>query len=217
MKHALWVQSVCLFLSAAVHATTIPIDACGVLVGPGDVGVLTADLVCATDENAVTLDDGAKLLLQGHSVSGGTHGVAVLVGRRRASIAGPGTLQGAARCGIGTSQRLKVRDVLIEGNGECGILNPDNMSLTLREVRIIGNAGEGIAGNLLSAGLGDGRVSANHLEVRDNEGIGVRLFAPGRYRLRNFVIRDNSGGLLVHGAKPGGLANGESPSPTAAI
>ena len=133
----------------------------------------------------------------------------MLDGRRRASIVGPGTLRDAARCGIATSQRLKVLDVLIEGNGECGILNGDNKSLTLRDVDIVGNAGEGIAGNLLSAGLGDGRFSANHLEVRDNDGIAIRLFAPGKYKIRNFVIRDNAGGLVVQGSKPGILANGE--------
>lgn len=195
----------------ASHGARIPIDACGATVGTGDVGVLAADLVCPPDVTGVTLAAGAKLLLGGHSITGGYHGVHVTDGvtRRASAVRGPGALQGAARCGVATTHPIELRDVTLQGNGECGILNAENDSMKLRAVTIAGNAGDGIWLSLLSAGLGDGNVKANGLEIVGNTGVAAYFSTPGKYALKNFLIRDNGGGLVVLGPKVGTLSRGE--------
>lgn len=212
MKTSLRGMALALLLANSAAAATIQIDSCGVTVPSRDVGVLAVNLNCPADQNGVILEPGARLILNGRSIAGGYHAVHAPGDstNKRTRIRGPGTLENAARCGVAMSQSMDIRDVLIRGNSECGIMNARNESLKLVRVYINDNRGDGIYMSIVKQGLGKGIFRANELHVSHNDGLGIQLYSPpGNYRLSNFSVRHNGrGGISIGGRRPGLFAWG---------
>lgn len=106
------VAAVALLLSTSVsHA--FDVSTCGLVVPAGEVGHLVGDLSCpGTVEAGVTLEKGASLSLDGHSLlgdGGGRFGVACV---GRCTVTGPGEVGFFDSCLIAfTNGKLTVRDL----------------------------------------------------------------------------------------------------------
>src|SRR5262245_57792821 len=85
---------------ATAPAQALDIGSCGASIPDGEVGTLTADLVCTDPVPAITLGAGATLELAGHRVQGlsadGQTSLTVLrCARKRCTIVGPGEIVGS--------------------------------------------------------------------------------------------------------------------------
>lgn len=116
----------------------------------GQIGVLTADVLC-TPEEAIQLGRGSTLQMNGHSVSAETPtaGVGVLCERGKCAVEGPGEIFGFRDIGIValSSSRLDVRNVVLHDN-KLGVLG-DRVRLT--DVELSNGGGCGVIANRLDA------------------------------------------------------------------
>ena len=159
-------------------------------------GTLTANLdACPADEAAVTLRDGAKLDLNGFSITSGDIGI---VCWERCSVRGPGEVTGV-RIGLSfrgiQNARLKLKDVDIHDNAELGIAHELGVEqgkeplARLSNVTLQNNGGTGI--NMLR-----GRLVANDLTVTDNGFHGISGLLTFQLK-RTTVQRNQRDGLIA--------------------
>jgi hypothetical protein len=197
MGHLLTVVAFC-FLATPVMSMSMDITTCGQYVPGGTTGVLQADLDCPTDSGlaAVLMGGGAKLLLNGHTITGGTGGT---VGVGRYAVLGPGEIVGSANsCGISTSTysgpggathygpgTLRVRDVIVR-DGACGIAGAAGM---LDNVTVTGHTFFGIY---------LGRLRAKNVTVANNGGEG---FSGVSIRLNEVTAHNNLYGIFASSAQ----------------
>jgi len=201
-----------LLLSAAPAAATEPIAACGTVVPPHKSAVLTVDLNCAAGPGVV-LSEGAKLILDGHTLSGSPDASNVVCNATRGcKITGPGAIVGGyyAVTAPGAAA-LKIRDVTVRDQLRGGL---DGMlAVHLRRVAMT-NVGFGPdsppgateiirTGKLdaveLDAHDNDGSVSALKYHVVrsrivDNGGVGI---GGGRGKLLKSTVTGNQGGPVL--------------------
>src|SRR5262245_22565917 len=90
---------------AGVPAHALDINSCGAVIPDGEVGTLTADLVCTDPASAITIGAGSRLILGGHRVEGlsadGPTSISVIrCASKRCTIVGPGEVVG--REGVGS-------------------------------------------------------------------------------------------------------------------
>jgi len=146
------------FLLVPSAGADVAIDSCGELIGPDQRGYLTRDLDCSDfDGAAVVLSDHARLYLGGHVLVGKaesagdrTQGVRCRAGSV-CSVIGPGTIVGFSGSGI-AGTRVRVRDLVIAGNGRAGVSAYENVLLD--NVVIDGNGEVGVRAG--------GRVRRSH-------------------------------------------------------
>lgn len=164
-------------------AHAVDIDGCGQTVPPGETGVLTADL--AFCDSAVLLEEGAKLQLNGHTISDSEVGVDVR--GRRFDVSGPGVI---ARNDYGVSQ----------GNGRRKTCTLDNIDFHDNEYTAVATlTAKVIATNLTVTGNGAENgyglavemLIGTNLTVTDNPGIGVAFRRSSRL-INSTVIGNNS-------------------------
>jgi hypothetical protein len=163
----------CLLLAGAAHATDI--TTCHQNISSGDVATLQVDLSCDSSSPNVNLRAGARLELNGHSISGGYLGVGVDPGTRRTVIEGPGEIFGATGagpiygCGISTQSKTVVRNVHVHDNA-CGIVAVYAFSLRLQDVTVSNNSADGVT---YAIPVKTGRVHAERVTVTGNGGNGI--------------------------------------------
>jgi hypothetical protein len=177
-------------LSSAAYA--VDVATCGQMVLPGDVAQVVADLDCtgAPTAPAVTLEPGSTLLLDGHAVSGGQIGIETEPGKKggpTTRIIGPGEITGMTGCAIWAQNRISVQNVDLHENG-CGITVVYNYPLTLSQVSVTDNAGDGIT--YLSV-LGNGRIDGDGVTITGNRGDGI--LTTGKVKLEDALVQDNGG------------------------
>jgi len=158
-------------------ACALDITACYQTVPAGEVGTLAADLNCdGSGGPEVNVDAGAALQLNGHTITGGHIGVASYPGGQRATIEGPGQVTGLTGnappygCAISVQGRALIRNVTLSGN-DCGIDAVYNFGLTLEDVQITNNTGDGVT--FIPPGPGGGRVKAARTTITNNGGTGI--------------------------------------------
>ena len=189
-----------LLLAAATAAHAVDITACHQTVPRGEVGILQADLDCGDGSGGpnVTVEGGARLLLNGHTISAGVYGIATGEAPGAVKIEGPGEIVGVANggeqgCGIVTFTKAIVRDVVVR-DSRCGIFRPNNFPIRIKDVTLQGNELDGILSNAEEPG--NGRIIADRLTADANGGVAVR--APGRLVLRDSTITGNGVGGIRH-------------------
>lgn len=200
--------------AAAVIATFVSLSSaqafdvteCYQIVPDHETAILQTDLVCADNGSNVRLGRGSKLLMNGHSISGGDVGISTTPGTSsRALIIGPGEITGAVGsptgCAIAASSRVTIENVSLHDNG-CGILSIYDFAMKLDGVTITNNAGKGITsqlGNTVSGiGPGKGQIDGRNLTVSGNGSDGIEGF--GKLTLRDSTISGNGGaGVRSHG------------------
>ena len=123
--------TVAVFLGAAGMAfAQVPVTECGQWIFRGQTGELVGDLDCsAFEDNGVTLDTGARLFLNGFTLTGRyqtSTSLAVVRCLRRCRIEGPGTITGGnygvrgeppRGYGVRWQTNIKIRGTTISGNG----------------------------------------------------------------------------------------------------
>jgi hypothetical protein len=190
-------------LASAATASAFDVTACYQTVPSHETGILRVDLVCdGTGGPDVTLGRGARLEMGGHSISGGSIGVATDPGSSKAEIVGPGEISGADGdpfgCGIAPSSRVVVQNVSLHDNRR-GIVSVYDFPMDLDTVTIVDNAVEGIAsyfGNLGSPiGPGNGLITGRNLTITGNGDDGIEAY--GRLDLRESDVSDNGAAGIV--------------------
>lgn len=167
-----------------------------------ETAILQTNLVCADNGPNLTLGRGAKLLMNGHSISGGDVGILTTPGHsNRAVIIGPGEITGAVGlptgCAIVASTKVTIENVSLHDNG-CGILSVYDSAMTLNGVTISNNAGKGITSQNGGNGPGKGHITGRNLTVSANGSDGIEGF--GKLTLRDSTISGNGGaGVRSHG------------------
>lgn len=163
---------------AARTAVAVDVTECGQVIAAGKVGELKVDLTCAASPTwpfaarGVRLEPGAKLRMNGFSISGDGSGAGVECKSKRCTIAGPGEIRGfwaGVNCG---GCRVVARDVAVRENVE-GIYVP--LAGTLEAERVIAsdNAHSGIWAQAVRGS--DIEASRNGLNgVSANSGLRVR-------------------------------------------
>lgn len=166
-------------LVAATPRTVAAFDVSSCTTVPdGEVGVLTADLVCAHDE-AIQLAGGAKLQMNGHTLTPEipSAGVAILCNGGKCSVEGPGEIVDFELGIVALSpSRLDVRDVDVHQSG-VGVLG-DRVRLT--DVAIDGGWSFGVIAN---------RVDAARVTVSNKGSDGIQANA---LQLTDVVVADNA-------------------------
>lgn len=189
-----------LLLVVATAAHSVDITTCFQTVPTGEVGVLQADLDCGDGSGGpnVTVERGARLLLNGHTISGGVYGIATGEAPGAVKIEGPGEIAGVANggdqgCGIVTFTKAIVRDVVVR-NSRCGIFRPNNYPIRIKDLTLQDNELDGILSNAEEPG--NGRIIADRLIADGNGGIAIRV--PGKLVLRDSTITGNGVGGIRH-------------------
>ncbi len=182
-----------LLVSSTAHA--VDVTTCGQTVFPDEIGDLVADLDCTGAPTAsVFLQAGAMLRMNGHALVGGLQGVATYPGKKGGPvtrIVGPGEIRDIVGspvtpgCAIFASNKVVVQDVDIHGNG-CGIRAEYGFPLTLVDVSITGNSGDGI---FYTSQVGNGRVDAERVDISGNGGVGIKV--AGKITLKDATITGN--------------------------
>src|SRR5262249_54099144 len=167
----------------------LDIASCGADVPPGQVGVLQADLTCASTTTAVILEEVATLQMNGHSISGAGTGVFCLT---RCTVQGPGEIVGATNFGIATSSNPRprglVEDVTIRDGAGSAIAFGQPGSLDLRNVTVANN------GACLAA-TNARRIRGTNVVVTNNANGGVQA---RRLRFTGLTLQGNGApGLLT--------------------
>ena len=112
-----------MLLSRPCLATDVA--SCGQKIGPGDTGVVAADIDCSAADGifaAVLLGDNATLMLNGHTITGRTSAslprVVGVAGdaARRITIVGPGVIAGSSTGITGGMTRVTVSGVTLRDN-----------------------------------------------------------------------------------------------------
>jgi hypothetical protein len=181
-------------LTLATRAMAIDIAAPGATVLRGDVGVLVADLVCASSVG-VYLDDGATLDLNGHTMDGCTvasaSGSATLP--QRISVRGPGEIRNAVSGIVIRAGVIRVQDVVIR-DCQWGILGSgdfDDGPSLIRATRVT------VTGSTF-AGIQATKVKVRTVTSSDNPGGGIVGWAS--LAARDVIANDNGqGGLFTNG------------------
>jgi len=198
--------------------------ACGLTVPAGETAVLQADLTCATDPVAITLDRASTLDLNGFTLRATAAGAAGVVCVDRAcsvvsSAAAPGVISGESTAEDGIFIRediapltsMVVDNVSVRDFKEIGIYATGLGTTTLSNVSVSGCGFEGINGGQR------GRLVVNSVVVNDNadgivgphsvKGIGLTLNANSGTAMWN-VKRVNLTGLTASGNGIAGLEVG---------
>jgi len=129
------ILSVLFLLLAPSAGHSHVISGCGEEVAAGDVAYLTADLDCrGSGSEGVVLSDGSRLVMGGHSIVGDPddeggpwQGVRCKTGTV-CTVDGPGSIVGFSASGV-AGTRVRVRDVVIAGNGRSGVAAYENVVL----------------------------------------------------------------------------------------
>lgn len=184
-----------LLLLASATAGAVDVTTCGQTVLQGETGDLVADLDCTGfGQASVFLQTGATLRMNGFSLIGGLQGIATYPGKKGGPVSyvvGPGAITGIASspvtpgCAIFASNKLSVEGVDIHGN-DCGIRTFYGFKLTLTDVSITGNAGDGVFYTSL---VGNGRIQAERVHISNNAGSGI--VSAGKIDLRDATITGN--------------------------
>jgi len=211
-------------LAAATVARAFDITTCYQTVQRGEEGVLQADLACdGSGGPNVDVERGGKLLLNGHTISGGYLGIATGHGAGgKAVIEGPGEITGASGdgnpygCGISALSKTVVRNVSIRGN-RCGISSYYEFTVTLEGVQVTENTDDGVS--TAGSGPGGGRIKAEDTTVSNNGGTGI--LSPSIVTGRSLtVVGNGAGGVsgkrvsLVDSTLSGNGPGGDVRSPT---
>lgn len=185
--------------SSVLHAADV--TTCGQTILGGEVGTLVTDLDCTgIPAAAVYMYPGATLQMNGHTLTGGLSGVATYPGKRggpTSRILGPGEITAMTGgspntgCAIFTANKVLVQDIDIHDNG-CGIRVEYTFPLTLVDVRITDNDGDGVSHGSV---VGNGRVDVRDSVISGNAGVGV--VTPGRITLRESSVTDNGAAGVV--------------------
>jgi hypothetical protein len=201
---------------------------CGLTVPAGETAVLQADLTCATDPVAITLDAASTLDLNGFTLRVSADGAAGVVCVDRAcsvvsSAAAPGIISGESTAEYGIFIRediaageapltsMVVNNVSVRDFKEIGIYATGRGTTTLTNVNVSGCGFEGVNGGQ------HGRLVVNSVVVNDNadgivgphsvKGIGLTLNANSGRAMSN-VKRVNLTGLTASGNGIAGLEVG---------
>ena len=203
--HAPRIMSTLLFacffcISSAYAAQIVPITVCYQTIAAHQIGQLQQDLTCdGSGGPNVTLQPGARLQLNGHSITGGYLGVGVDPGKHKTIIEGPGEIFGEAGsppifgCAISTATSTIIRNVDLHDNA-CGITAYYTAPLKLEDVTVRNNSGDGVNYTLP---VGHGRVKRNRLTVTDNGGTGILAYR--QMTLKEVIVTGNGSGGAVAG------------------
>jgi hypothetical protein len=198
MRRLALVLAVLAWMPVPAGALDIPGDpsSCGMQISRGDPGVLQGDLDCTGEPgpSAVTLGPGARLLLNGHRITGArVHDVSceAAVPARTCVIEGPGELTGS-RYGLFTSERARVENVVIHGN-DVGIYSSYGdvshaSRLDLTGVVIRDNTGDGVRGGT--------KLYATDTTIENNGGVGTTSWGPSRL-VRTTITGNGSTGIVT--------------------
>jgi hypothetical protein len=206
-RYLLPVLSLALMLSAPAGA--VDVTSCGQIIPSGQTADLVSDLDCPLDLpsgtlqelSAVYLEPGAKLRLNGFTLSGGEVGVGC--GGGRCTIDGPGTIADFPT-GILSYASSRVTDVELDSNDAYAIYQLGNKTLRATNVTVVESNGlvavvahrvkaenlsiqgcwYGIIATVLTGSdvsvsgcgqraIGGGTVRASGVTVVDNGGIGI--------------------------------------------
>jgi hypothetical protein len=174
-------------------ATAIDIDTCGITIPDREIGTLTTDLVCPTDDTAIRIGYGATLNMNGHSIeTPGGHAVWCNAGKCTIT-GGSGDVLGEIRGGqAGIYLQRKVRadisNVVIR-DCEVGIEAEDwhagrkGARATLVNVQLTGNAGVAVH---------VGNVRASNVLVEDNPGSGITAGSSSRLKAEGLIVARNA-------------------------
>ena len=183
------------------------IDTCGSFVAEGDVGVLTADLVCTTPI-AVTVRKNGTLQLAGHTIRAAAGGYGVLCEfERSCTLRGPGQITGALLAVFGPSSRVRLDGVDLIGNAGMVDVAPGGR-LTLRDVTADGHGFGMRAKTVIADGAAvEMNGTGNCIMARTVRGAGLTVSgchdgvsATGSVHLSGLVSVGNSVGLTArHG------------------
>ncbi len=164
----------------------------------GDTGILQADLLCPETGPAIRVSGGARLQMNGHSISGGSNGISTSPGIHTTKIEGPGEIFGVTAggsdpvgCAITSENTTVVRDVSIHDN-RCGIFGIYNHRITLRGVTITNSVADAVVN--LAGSPGNGGVFARDVTIADNGGYAIESY--GRVKLQNATVTSNAAGGL---------------------
>ena len=195
-----------LLLLGVRAAGAVDVTECGQVIEAGQVAQMRNDLQCATGPDSpfsalgVYLQPGAKLQLNGFTVSGDGTGTGILCGSpgarfRPCKIEGPGEVR-AFYAGINCGGcRIAVRDAAFRGN-LYGIYIPLAGWLVARHV---------VASDNIRAGIWAQRVRAAHVEASNNGEFGVS--ANGSLRLKRLTATANGAPGVVGGRSRGRILN----------
>jgi hypothetical protein len=146
--HTRWMV-VLVLLAGTRMAIAVDVTECRQVIEPGEVGELKNDLACAASPTwpfsarGVRLQPGARLQMNGFTISSDGTGAGVECTSRRCTIEGPGEIRGfwaGVNCG---GCRVVARDVVVRENNE-GIYIPLAGTLVAERVVASDNAGSGI-------------------------------------------------------------------------
>lgn len=180
-------------LAGARLAAAVDVTECGQSVSAGKVGELRNDLVCAAGPTwpfsapGIRLEPGAKLRMNGFTISGDGTGTGVMCTNGPCTIEGPGevrTFWAGVNCG---GCRVVARDVAVRENVE-GIYVPLSGTLDARRV---------IASDNLRSGIWAQTVRATDVEASGNGANGVS--ANDRLRVRRLDATANGGSRVLGG------------------
>lgn len=182
---------------APVLALDIPGDpsSCGIVVERGDPGVLQGDLDCTGQPSffAIELRPGAKLELNGHTISGarGANVSCFVAATKACTIAGPGEITGAP-FGVSSASRLKMSDVDVHQN-DVGIhiiygAVSHAALVKLDRVTVRDNDAEGIKGG--------GILRITDSSITGNGDVGTTSYGPSRLK-RTTITGNGSFGIVT--------------------
>ncbi len=173
-----------------------PITACGTVVPAHKSAVLTADLDCAAGPGVV-LSDGAKLKLDGHTLSGSSDASNVVCnGSHACAIEGPGEIVGgSAAVTTDGAAGLKIRDVAVHDQLLAGLDGLASVRIRRVTMTAIGFGPDSPPGS--TAIIRTGKLDASELDAHDNDG----SVSASRYTVRRSSIVDNGGVGIGSGSK----------------
>jgi hypothetical protein len=198
---------VLVLVAGARIAAAVDVTDCGQVIEPGKVGELKNDLACAASPTwpfsacGVRLQPGAKLQLNGFTISGDGTGAGVECWTKRCTIEGPGEIRGfwaGVNC---AGCRVVARDVVVRENNE-GIYIPLAGTLEAKRVVASDNTRSGIwaqavmgsdieaSRNGLNGVSANGRLRVRRLDATANGRSGV-LGGHGRGRLVDSTVTGN--------------------------
>lgn len=179
-------------LALATPARAIDIATCNSFVPLGQVGVLQTDLVCP-GVAGVLVGVRATLVMNGHSITGGSLGIQCAA--RRCTIEGPGEITGVSGCAIQAQPNVGPLRIGVTGvdiyNNEHGICSGSSSRVRVRlaDVTIRNNTNFGISSSP-GAATGPGTVVGRNIVVSDNGSFGI---LGRRIRLFGSLIENNTG------------------------
>lgn len=209
MRNILW-GAIAVLVFGSV-ASAMDITAPGVTVPSGQTGVLQADLTCPPNTVGISLENRAKLDLNGHVLecTVATH----TTERRDVKIKGPGTIRNAG-ISVGPG-KVSISDVLIEDADYASIIGKgtnvfeEPTFLILKRVTCDGAATTHVRAYSVRAsyltvtgatgnGVESSLFTGSHVVATDNGYSGLASFG-GRMRLSNVIASNNGCGGITGG------------------